>query len=141
MTCEEDVRKVDEFCARDHGYCFEVPAAVEPRLAEPVPIRGMGRFNHEAIAVDPKSGVVYETEDRLVAGFYRFIPDPPGSLAEGGRLEMLAVDDRPNYDTADGQQIGDTFGVTRERIRQLRDRALKRLREGEEGEALASFAA
>ncbi|HEX8690963.1 MAG TPA: RNA polymerase sigma factor RpoD/SigA [Longimicrobium sp.] len=47
---------------------------------------------------------------------------------EGGREHTL-------------EEIGDILGVTRERIRQLRDRALKRLREGEMGEALASFAA
>src|SRR5918997_1925433 len=47
---------------------------------------------------------------------------------EGGREHTL-------------EEIGDLLGVTRERIRQLRDRALKRLREGEMGEALASFAA
>jgi RNA polymerase primary sigma factor len=39
------------------------------------------------------------------------------------------------------EEIGDMFGVTRERVRQLRDRALKRLRDGEAGRALASFAA
>jgi RNA polymerase primary sigma factor len=39
------------------------------------------------------------------------------------------------------EEIGQLFGVTRERVRQLRDRALKRLREGEVGRALASFAA
>lgn len=33
------------------------------------------------------------------------------------------------------------LGVTRERIRQLRDRALRRLREGKAGPALESFAA
>lgn len=33
------------------------------------------------------------------------------------------------------------LGVTRERVRQLRDRVLKRLREGEVGIALSSFAA
>jgi RNA polymerase primary sigma factor len=47
---------------------------------------------------------------------------------EGGREHTL-------------EEIGDILGVTRERIRQLRDRALKRLREGDEGTALASFAA
>lgn len=47
---------------------------------------------------------------------------------EGGREHTL-------------EEIGDMFGVTRERVRQLRDRALKRLREGEVGRALASFAA
>ncbi len=47
---------------------------------------------------------------------------------EGGREHTL-------------EEIGTILGVTRERIRQLRDRALKRLREGDMGEALASFAA
>jgi RNA polymerase primary sigma factor len=39
------------------------------------------------------------------------------------------------------EEIGNMLGVTRERIRQLRDRALRRLREGERGSALESFAA
>jgi RNA polymerase primary sigma factor len=39
------------------------------------------------------------------------------------------------------EEIGGMLGVTRERVRQLRDRALKRLREGQVGKALASFAA
>jgi RNA polymerase primary sigma factor len=47
---------------------------------------------------------------------------------EGGREHTL-------------EEIGNVLGVTRERVRQLRDRALKRLREGELGSALESFAA
>jgi RNA polymerase primary sigma factor len=39
------------------------------------------------------------------------------------------------------EEIGLALGVTRERVRQLRDRALKRLREGDVGRALGSFAA
>ncbi len=39
------------------------------------------------------------------------------------------------------EEIGVLFGITRERVRQLRDRALRRLRAGEVGRALASFAA
>jgi RNA polymerase primary sigma factor len=39
------------------------------------------------------------------------------------------------------EEIGSMLGVTRERVRQLRDRALKRLREGDVGRALGSFAA
>jgi RNA polymerase primary sigma factor len=39
------------------------------------------------------------------------------------------------------EEIGNMLGVTRERVRQLRDRALRRLREGELGPALESFAA
>ena len=39
------------------------------------------------------------------------------------------------------EEIGAMLGVTRERVRQLRDRALKRLGHGEVGRALRSFAA
>ena len=39
------------------------------------------------------------------------------------------------------EEIGGMLGVTRERVRQLRDRALWRVREGDVGKALASFAA
>ena len=39
------------------------------------------------------------------------------------------------------EEIGSMLGITRERVRQLRDRALRRLREREVGIALASFAA
>ncbi|MFV1986576.1 MAG: RNA polymerase sigma factor RpoD/SigA [Gemmatimonadota bacterium] len=39
------------------------------------------------------------------------------------------------------EEIGGLLGVTRERVRQLRDRALRELKEGEQGGALASFAA
>jgi RNA polymerase nonessential primary-like sigma factor len=45
------------------------------------------------------------------------------------------------YEAATLKEIGQSIGITRERVRQLRDRALKRLREGEMGTALESFAA
>ena len=61
---------------RDHGFVFEVPAE---GIAEPAPITGMGQFAHEAVAVDPESGICYMTEDLSPsAGFYRYIPDTPG---------------------------------------------------------------
>jgi secreted PhoX family phosphatase len=96
---------------KNHGYCFEVPAALD-KPAAPVPLKGMGRFIHEAIAVDPATGIVYETEDRNPAGFYRFIPDRPGDLAAGGRLQMLAIRDRPQHDTRTGQRMGAVLPVT-----------------------------
>ena len=37
------------------------------------------------------------------------------------------------------EEIGELFGVTRERIRQLRDRALKHLHDGRSGRALATY--
>ncbi len=77
-----------------HGYVFEVPAS-ETGLAEPLPIKAMGRFEHEACAVHEPSGIVYLTEDRHYSLFYRYIPDVPGRLREGGRLQALAIPDRP----------------------------------------------
>jgi secreted PhoX family phosphatase len=84
---------------QDHGWCFEVPARIGEGLVHPTPLTGMGRFYHEAVAVDPRSGVVYLTEDRDDSLVYRFIPKVRGRLAEGGRLQALAIVDRPSIDT------------------------------------------
>ena len=81
-----------------HGYVFEVPAA-EPGLVAPLPIKSMGRFEHEACAVHEVSGIIYMTEDRHHSLFYRYIPDVPGKLLEGGRLQALAIVERPSLQT------------------------------------------
>ncbi|HUF46953.1 MAG TPA: alkaline phosphatase PhoX [Vicinamibacterales bacterium] len=110
VTCEETTTGVATGYARPHGYCFEVPAdADEP--VDPIPLKAMGRFVHEAIAVDPATGIVYLTEDRNSSGLYRFIPARPGQLAEGGRLEMLAVGGHPQYDSRRNQKPFDPMPV------------------------------
>ena len=81
-----------------HGYVFEVPAT-EDEIVDPVPLKAMGRFEHEAAAVNPASGVIYLTEDRHRSLLYRFLPDVPGKLAAGGRLQALALSGKPSYDT------------------------------------------
>ena len=68
-----------------------MPASAEPGLAAPIPLTAMGRFNHEAIAVDPETGIVYQTEDRHDGMFWRFVPKEPGKLAAGGTLEHLCI--------------------------------------------------
>ena len=85
---------------RPHGYVFEVPA---DGTASSEPYRAMGRFVHEAVAVDPATGIVYETEDRGAAGFYRFLPAEASNLQAGGRLEMLAIAGAPRADLRTGQ--------------------------------------
>jgi uncharacterized protein len=103
ITCEENVAGLARGFSQPHGYAFEVSARSTGPVAA-IPIKAMGRFVHEAIAVDPRTGIVYETEDRNPqCGFYRFIPNREKNLAAGGRLQMLAVKDQPNYDTRTGQ--------------------------------------
>ena len=76
-----------------HGYVFEVPAS-ETGLVDPIALKAMGRFEHEAAAVHEPTGIVYMTEDRHHSLFYRFIPETPGVLRNGGRLQALAIDDQ-----------------------------------------------
>lgn len=83
---------------RPHGYVFEVPSRHDG-LVDPVPLHALGRFEHEAAAVHEASGVVYLTEDKHYSLLYRFLPDVPGRLAEGGRLQALAIEGRPSLET------------------------------------------
>jgi uncharacterized protein len=91
----------------EHGYVFEVPARATETV-EPVPIKAMGRFVHEACPVDARTGIVYQTEDNGDPGdgFYRYLPDHRGKLHRGGRLQMLAIKDRPKYNTVNNQKVG-----------------------------------
>ncbi len=116
LTCEETTEGKQIGWEQEHGYIFEIPASADGPV-EAVPLKAMGRFVHEAVAVDPETGIVYETEDRQIAGFYRFIPSERGVLRAGGRLEMLAIAGRENYDTADGQRVGVDLPVTWVEIR------------------------
>ena len=51
----------------------------------------MGRFEHEAAAIDPISGTIYLTEDKHRSLLYRFIPNIPGQLSLGGKLQALGI--------------------------------------------------
>jgi secreted PhoX family phosphatase len=106
ISCEEAPtgpgQRYGDGLAVNHGWAFEVPASATG-LVDPVPLRAMGRFNHEAVCVDPVTGYVYQTEDRDDGVLYRFIPDVPGKLIEGGRLQAMVIDavtDTRNWDGA-----------------------------------------
>lgn len=81
ITCEETT-------TTGHGYLFDVPTAGQ---ASAQPIRDAGRFSHEAVAVDPRTGYVYETEDSGISGFYRYMPKYRRQIERGGRLQMLRI--------------------------------------------------
>ena len=76
-----------------HGWVFDVGY----RKGNTTPLIEMGRFSHEALMVDPRSGFVYETEDSGNAGFYKFVPYRAGP-ARSGRPALHAGDssNQPN---------------------------------------------
>ncbi len=117
LTCEEAPtgpgQPRGDGLEQDHGWVFEVPAAARG-LVDAVPLKAMGRFNHEAACVDPASGIVYQTEDRDDSVLYRFIPRVPGRLAEGGRLQAMVIEglaDTRNWD-APAMTVGQPYRVT-----------------------------
>ncbi|MEV4919354.1 alkaline phosphatase PhoX [Streptomyces tirandamycinicus] len=114
LTCEETEDKAGtNGYTKDHGFVFEVDGA-DPRRTGAVPLTALGRFQHEAVAVDPRRGIVYETEDafdRPFGLFYRFLPEKPlggtGSLRAGGRLEAMRVPGVPDLSAI--QETGARF--------------------------------
>lgn len=120
ITCEETTEGAPQGRAAEHGYVFEIPISAEDEVPA-VPYKAMGRFTHEALAVDATTGIVYLTEDMRFragnpaqpgAGFYRYIPNVPGNLLAGGRLQLLALKDRPQHNTSTGQRPGRPLPVT-----------------------------
>jgi uncharacterized protein len=90
LSCEEVELQKGPEAGKDHGWVFEVPADLRG-LADPVPITGMGRYKHEATATDPRTGIVYLTEDAPdgFCLFYRYLPKDRDRLHEGGRLQAM----------------------------------------------------
>lgn len=113
LTCEEIKTDAVSTTGRRHGYVFEVHPDADKTTGRP--LVGLGRFSHEAVAIDPRTGYVYLTEDdRNKAGLYRFIPNDRrgcyGSLENGGRLQAARVIGRPNADLIVAG-IGDEYAL------------------------------
>ena len=112
ITCEETNAGVSSGWVKQHGYCFDVPAWADATVPA-VAIPSMGRFSHEALAVDPNTWIVYETEDNSGgSGFYRFLPTTPGVLTDGGQLQMLAIEGSPQADLRNNLTSGTPLPVT-----------------------------
>lgn len=105
ITCEENTDLAGGDMEKDHGFNFEVPASEKVGLADPVPLKEMGRFNHEAVAVDPSTSIVYQTEDRPDGLIYRYIPLVPEQLNKGGKLQILALKEQSSYDTRNWEDL------------------------------------
>ncbi|ROR89907.1 alkaline phosphatase PhoX [Nocardioides aurantiacus] len=101
LTCEETEARRSATLQKDHGYVFEVdPSSQLANVNKAaVPLRFLGRYAHEAVAVDPATSTICETED---AGnpnglYYRWTP-PQGFRGGLGALRKLA--ESPGGDTA-----------------------------------------
>jgi len=113
LTCEESFTGaglatteagVEVTSDKNHGYIFEVPASAT-ELVNAVPLKEMGRFQHEAAAVHKPTGIIYLTEDQWHSLFYRFLPNVPGKLQEGGRLQALAIVGEPAKSTHNWDRV------------------------------------
>ena len=82
LTCEETTQVNAPGTADEvrHGFVYDVPA---DGTSDAVPLTQLGRYSHEALCIDPASGIVYLTEDATPSGFYRFVPRRRGDLTDG----------------------------------------------------------
>lgn len=104
LTCEETEKRAGATRDKDHGYVFEVsPVQSENPGKSNVPLKFLGRFAHEAVAVDPKTNVIYETEDagKKNGLYFRWVP-PAGFTGAKGALVGLAQS--PGGDSAGSLQ-------------------------------------
>ncbi len=112
LSCEE---------SGDQGQVYEC----DPEGKQKAKVRpAMGSFNHEAVAVDPKSGYCYMTEDKKDGCLYRFKPDKKGDLSSG-ILEVAIA----NGVILSWEKIEDPLGNTKPTRYQIEEAA--RFRGGE----------
>lgn len=100
LSCEETEQRADGTTAlRDHGWVFEVDPSTPGNNEHPTPLTALGRFAHEAVAIDPSRGHAYLTEDASGPNglLYRFTPADRrhryGAFRRGGHLEALLLPD------------------------------------------------
>jgi uncharacterized protein len=92
LTCEETEQRKGGVYLKDHGYVFEVDAFDNEANMEPVPLKFLGRYSHEAVAVNPSTNEIYLTEDANGPHGLYFRWTPPAGFAGGsGALRALAL--------------------------------------------------
>jgi uncharacterized protein len=90
LTCEE----TEAITGKRHGYVFEVDPHNQNANRNPQPIKALGRYAHEALAVDPGSGRIYLSEDATAPNglLYRWTPPASALPLRRGSLKRLADD-------------------------------------------------
>ena len=127
LSCEEtEDRAGANGFTKDHGYVFEVDPVDQDANRDPQPIRALGRFAHEAVAVDPKSSQMYLTEDAAAPNGLLYRWTPPARFRGGKRaLRTLGPTDgayeamlcrdaagNPVDDLSRATQVGTVYGVS-----------------------------
>jgi secreted PhoX family phosphatase len=81
LTCEE----TEATLGKRHGYVFEVDPYDRRKNLNPKPIKALGRYAHESLVVDPRSGRIYLTEDATAPNglLYRWTPPRWARLGDG----------------------------------------------------------
>ncbi|GAA0354691.1 alkaline phosphatase PhoX [Streptomyces turgidiscabies] len=77
LTCEENSDRAGvNGMTKDHGYVFEVDPCDKRANRNPKPLKFFGRYDHEAVVIDPKRGHAYLTEDAATPNglLYRWTP-------------------------------------------------------------------
>ena len=89
LSCEEAFNETGQ--TKQHGFVFEVDPYDQEANLNPVPIFALGRFEHEALAVDPDTGQIYETEDANNPHGLFFRWSPPESALPLGKGSLRAL--------------------------------------------------
>jgi len=126
ISCEETYHLWDEReDGYNHGYVFDVPGF---GVSKGVPVKAAGRFAHEAVAIDPNTGVMYETEDAGTSAFYKYVQPGAGHndwqdgreegelLRDGGELYAMILDGMARKNMSVGYEPGVTFPVSWELV-------------------------
>lgn len=92
LTCEETEQRAGGVFQQNHGYVFEVDPFDRDANRHPVPLKFLGRYSHEAVAVDPHDSTIYLTEDANEPHglYYRWTP-PKGFPGRRGALRELQL--------------------------------------------------
>ncbi|WP_329387051.1 PhoX family protein [Streptomyces sp. NBC_01351] len=94
LTCEENSDLAGKNgMTKDHGYVFEVDPHDRRANQDPRPVKAFGRYDHEAVVIDPRTGHAYLTEDASGPNGLLYRWTPPAGFRHGrGKLRTLAAD-------------------------------------------------
>ena len=102
LTCEETD-------TAGHGYVFLTKTDASGIQAAQR-IDAYGRYNHEAVAIDPETYTAYLTEDRGNSCLYRMVPSSKETPFEG-QLQALRIIGEDKATLADDRQVGERWSV------------------------------